>query len=301
MARAQGPDPAAAADLFHQGRLAMSEASYEVACAKFAESERLDPRVGTLINLALCEEALGLVATARRYWEQATDLARATGDARVTYTTDRFDAIDAKVPRLTVRLAGAAPPGTTVRRDDVELGPASLGTALPVDPGKHTVFAVAAHRSDGPAITVELAEGESKDIAVQVGEALPEASAPAAPTPTAGSTNGSVRLAAIASGAAGVVGLGLGTYFGIQAAAHESGSPGVCHGDVCDGQGASVRRGALQSADESTAAFVAGGALVAAGVVLWIVAPTRMPGQLSVGVAPSVVGHGAGARFVASF
>jgi hypothetical protein len=286
----------------------MTEASYEIACAKFAESERLDPRVGTLINLALCEEALGLVATARRYWEQATDLARATGDARVTYTTDRFDAIDGKVPRLTVRLAGAVPPGTIVRRDDVELGLASLGTALPVDPGKHTVFAIAAHRADGPVIMVELHEGESKDIAVEVGAAVPEApevrvtsAQPVAAPPAAGGTKASVRLAAIASGAAGAVGLGLGTYFGFQAVAHQTGSPGVCHGDVCDGEGAAVRRGAIQSADESTVAFVAGGALVAAGVVLWIVAPTRIPGRPSVEIAPSIVGHSVGARLVADF
>jgi len=308
-ARAQGSDPAAAADLFHEGRVAMSSQSYDVACAKFAESERLDPRVGTLINLAVCEEALGRVATARRYWEQATDLAKATGDARVAYTTEQLGAIDRRVPRLTVRLGASAPPGTMAHRDDVELGPASLGTPLPVDPGTHSVFAVAAHHADGPVTVVEIQEGESKEVAVETGDALPEPAAEApivlppgvAPERASGRPVSTTRIAAITSGAAGIVGVGLGAYFGLQAVAHESGAPGICHGQTCNEQGATVRRGAIQSADESTAAFVVGGALLAAGVVLWLVAPARAQSLPTVGIAPGVVGQGAGARVVGSF
>jgi hypothetical protein len=308
-AEAQGSDPAAAADLFHEGRVAMASQSYGVACAKFAESERLDPRVGTLINLAQCEEALGLLATARRYWEQATDLAKATGDARVAYTTEQLGAIDHRVPRLTVRLGASAPPGTIAHRDDVELGAASLGTSLPVDPGKHSVFAAAAHHADGPVTVVELQAGESKEVVVEAGDALPEPAPeapvelphPLAPETAPARAAGPTRIAAIASGAAGVVGVGLGAYFGLQAIAHESGAPGVCHGQTCDAQGATVRRGAIQSADESTAAFVVGGALLAAGVVLWLVAPARAQTALTVGVAPDLVVRGAGAGVVGSF
>jgi hypothetical protein len=307
-ARAQGSDPAAAADLFHEGRVAMSTSNYALACGKFAESERLDPRVGTLINLALCEEALGLVATARRYWEQATDLANATGDSRVAYTTEQLGVIDRRVPRLVVRLGASAPAGTVVHRDDVELGAASLGARLPVDPGKHTVFAVAAHHADGPAVTVELGEGESKEVVVESGDLLPDASpepvvtVPAvSPAPKSEHSLGTVRRVALATGVAGVVGFGVGSYFGLQAIAHENGSPGVCHGQLCDAQGAAVRKGAIQSADESTGAFVVGGVLLAAGIAMWILAPASSTGEPSVALLPGVVGQGPGATFHGSF
>jgi hypothetical protein len=307
-ARAQGPDPAAAADLFHEGREAMSTHSYVVACGKFAESQRLDPRVGTLINLALCEEALGLVATARQHWEQATDLAQATGDTRVAYTTERLGIMDRRVPRLIVRLGTSAPPGTVVHRDDVELGAASLGVWLPVDPGKHTVFAGAGHHADGPVTMVELREGESKEVVVETGDLLQDAiPSPVVTVPTMAPALGAehplatMRRVALATSVAGVVGLGVGSYFGLQAIAHANGSPGVCHGQVCDAQGATVRRGAIQSADEATVAFVVGGALVAAGIAMWILAPAPSALEPSIGVVPGVVGLGPGASIQGVF
>jgi hypothetical protein len=178
-----------------------------------------------------------------------------------------------------------------------------------VDPGKHSVFAIAAHHANGPVTTIELLAGESKEIVVEVGEALPEAvpegpiptAPPIVPMPVGARPMGAARILAIGSGAAGVVGLGLGAYFGLQAVAHQSGSPGICHGQVCDEQGTSVRRGALQSADESTAAFVVAGALVAAGVVLWLAAPARVPMRPMVGLVPGGTGHAAGASVVARF
>jgi hypothetical protein len=308
VAHAQAVDPGAAVDLFHQGRAAMAAGSYDVACAKFAESERFDPRVGTLINSALCEEARRGLSTARRYWEQATDLARATGDARIAYTTEHFDAIDRRVPRLTIRLAANAPADAVVHRDDVALGAASLGTALPVDPGAHAIVAVASHHADGAIVDVTLAEGESKEIVVGPGDPIPEAAAPdpepaspptasPATTPEPKRALGPWRIAAIATGSAGVIGLGLGTYFGVRALDGKNGSPGTCTGDVCDTAGSAARRDAIRSADTSTVAFIAGGALVAAGVVLWLAAPAESHAPASVGVVPGVGGASLVGRF----
>jgi hypothetical protein len=287
---ADGPDPAAAADLFREGRAALADKDYERACAKFAESQRLDARVGTLINLAVCEEALNRLASARQHWEQATDLGRATSDARAEYTMERFTAIDKRVPRLLVRLAASAPPESVVRRDGVELGAASLGTPLPVDPGAHTVIGAAPGHEDGAPLLVELKESESREIEVAPGPALPEpprsapARAPAAPERAR--PFGALRTAAIAAGATGVVGLGLGTYFGIKAIDGKSGAPGVCHGDVCDAVGSGVRKDALRAGNAATASFIVGGGLLAAGIVMWFLAPARRAGSLS--LAPSV-------------
>ncbi len=64
-ARADGDPPPPAEALFREGREAMKRGDYAVACPKFEESQKLDPANGTLLNLALCEEALGHPERAR--------------------------------------------------------------------------------------------------------------------------------------------------------------------------------------------------------------------------------------------
>src|SRR5687767_9143297 len=55
-ASAQTHDAAAATQLFQEGRDLLKQGKHAAACAKLAESQRLDARVGTLLNLADCEE-----------------------------------------------------------------------------------------------------------------------------------------------------------------------------------------------------------------------------------------------------
>jgi hypothetical protein len=49
------------------------------ACDKFEESLRLDPALGTLLNLAECEHSAGDLVNACRLWRAAADEARAAG------------------------------------------------------------------------------------------------------------------------------------------------------------------------------------------------------------------------------
>src|SRR5258706_12849365 len=63
-ARAEGSDPAAAEVLFRQGRALADKGDYQGACAKFRESGRLDPAIGTTFNIADCDERLGHLAQA---------------------------------------------------------------------------------------------------------------------------------------------------------------------------------------------------------------------------------------------
>src|SRR5687767_11843809 len=74
-ASAQPPqgDAAASEALFREGRRLMKAGDYEGACPKLEESLRLDPALGTLFNLASCEEQLGRWATAWQHWRQAAD------------------------------------------------------------------------------------------------------------------------------------------------------------------------------------------------------------------------------------
>jgi serine/threonine-protein kinase len=91
-----------------------------------------------------------------------------------------------------------------------------------------------------------------------------------------------MRLAAIGVGAAGVVGVGVGTVFGIVALGKRSDLDRLCPGypRCVDSQRSDVQGNyddAKHAATISTVGFVLGGVLVAGGVVLWLVAPGRAP------------------------
>ena len=127
--------------LFEEGRVLLEAKKYPEACAKFAESQRLDPGGGTFLNLALCHELEGKTATA---W---TELKEALGQAARDGRSDREDlarehlaAIEPRLVRVQVLVPEKIKPRSpTVSLDDSKLAPAAWGTAIVVDPGHHRV------------------------------------------------------------------------------------------------------------------------------------------------------------------
>ena len=57
----------------------MQAGRFAEACPKFEESMRLDPAIGTLLNLARCYESMGDVPAACQRYAQAEALANAEG------------------------------------------------------------------------------------------------------------------------------------------------------------------------------------------------------------------------------
>lgn len=136
--KAWARDPAAAETLYRSAKDASKRGDWDTACAQFAESQRLDPAPGTLINLADCEERRGLIAMAWTHFTEAQWQFR-PGDARAEFAKQRADALDKRVPRITIRLEAETPSDVKVFRDDQELGAPSIGVALPVEPGPHVI------------------------------------------------------------------------------------------------------------------------------------------------------------------
>lgn len=297
---AQPRNPQAATEFFAHGREAVKKSDFAAAARFFAESQSLDPKVGTLLNLADSEEHVSQLASARQHWQQAVDLAHSLGDERENLAKDRFVAVDKRVPKLTLKAPANAPAGMTVKRDGVEFGAVGYGIPLPADPGEHTIMISAPGRV-ARAFHVELKEGEQKevqlDFAPQGAEApVPLTARPTTPTvaatPAAAveaaheppkprpeeptSSSGPRKTLAYAVGGLGIVGLGVGTIFGLQAMSKNSASNADNHcTNGCDTVGKSARNDALSAARVSTVAFVLGGAALAAGVVLFVTAPTE--------------------------
>ncbi len=158
-ARARAAEPREqqlAQALFDDARHLMEAKRYPEACPKLAESQRLDPGGGTLLNLAVCHEKEGKYASAQAELQDA--LRQATKDGRKDrqdLARERLAVVDAKVPRVSVVVdAEADVEGLEVRLDGLGLRRAAWGVALPVDPGLHRVEAgapgAATWRSDVP-------------------------------------------------------------------------------------------------------------------------------------------------------
>jgi hypothetical protein len=166
------------------------------------------------------------------------------------------------------------------------------GSGIPIDPGLHTfTFEVAGQ----PAVEQSFVIGEGqKDrhetvtLGAAVAPAPSAAPSPMAPmlvvpvvTPT--STGRDQRIVSVAVGTVGVVGLGIGAVFGAVAASDWSSAKAYCAGKSrsCQtgGPGAEDEASAQSKATVSTVGFIAGGALAAAGVVLFLTAPRRSSGD----------------------
>jgi hypothetical protein len=168
-----GRERAGAEALFEAGHAAMDAGDYDTACQKFEASLELDPAPGTLMNLGNCEEKRGRFASA---WERyiAAERELPEDDRRAEFAREKIVELDPKVPRLTIVLAEDAPETTEVRRESVNLT-GSLGVALPLDPGSYVIEAKA-EGYEPRHFDVELAAGETRELVVEPGDALPAAS-----------------------------------------------------------------------------------------------------------------------------
>ncbi len=192
---APASDPVAAETLFQEGRRLLKEGDIFSARGKFAESLRLDPAVGTLANLAECEEALGRTASAWQHWRQAADQMSAR-DRRRRQALARAGRLEKIVPRIQVSLTPGAPAATRVERDGVVLGEASFGLPFPVDPGHHVVI-VSTPDHWPSRIDMILSEGESRVLEVEPGPSLDPTTPAVAPPPTVGARPSGKAVAAL--------------------------------------------------------------------------------------------------------
>jgi hypothetical protein len=275
-------DRVAAETLFRDGKDLASQGKIAEACPKFAESERLDPKVGTQVYLATCHEQQGKTASAwMEFNEAANQASRAHQPDREKLARDHVAALEQKLSRMAITVA-SAPPGMQVKLDGEVLGQAALGTSMPMDPGDHTINVTAPNKKPY-ARTLTLPAGPTMlavDIALE--DQAPAAVAPPvaqkpAPAPVVVEGGSGTRTLGYAVGVVGLVGLGVGSYFGIHAASQKSDADKLCSGMYCSQAGLDQQSDASASARISTIAFGVGIVGVAAGVVLILVAHPSTP------------------------
>jgi hypothetical protein len=263
----------------------MEAKRFEEALPWFIESERLDPAAGTLMNLATCEEKLGRVASAWQHWKEAAD-ALGPSDDRMPLARSHVEALEPRLPRLAISLASGRDEGARVLRDDVELGPATQGVALPVDPGRHTVVVqMPGHRAER--FVVSLQEGETKQLEVH-----PGAIEPATPPAQRGAADWP-RTAGWVMAGTGVAGVGAAAVTGFMLLDRKKALDADCPNKTCLTQeGLDAASSARTLTAVNTAAWIAGGVGLGLGAYLLISTAPRDKGRTA--VAPSFSGDGFG-------
>src|SRR5690349_11176240 len=71
---------AAAEALYEEGKRLINDHRYQEALDKLLASQRLDPALGTLLNIGYCYERLDRTASAWASYNEVVGLAAATGD-----------------------------------------------------------------------------------------------------------------------------------------------------------------------------------------------------------------------------
>src|SRR5687768_18046990 len=98
---------AAAEALFDHAKRLHAAGRYAEACPKFAESQKLDAGVGTLLYLADCYEKIGQTASAWAGFREAAAAAKNAGqEEREKIARDRAAGLEPQLSRLTITVEG---------------------------------------------------------------------------------------------------------------------------------------------------------------------------------------------------
>jgi len=312
-APARGAEPttgerAIAESLYDRARRQMDEGQVTAACDSFAESQRLDPGTGTLLNLASCHETAGKLATAWvEFREAIAALRHDKRTDRLRYALDHVAAIEPRLAYVTISVPesaqGHAP---VVTLDGRVLGPAAWGVEVPLDAGWHEV--VAQFDTGGPwRATIKVRDGQRRRLdipsqvemagvrIVDVDDGVPVSSERASPRFSPPPPNDSSELAAeggasrpgsrvvgLVAGGAGILALGAGAYAGWRARDLWRQRNQACPMDTCTEEGARMGARAQSAATVATWTVVGGvAALGAAALLLLWPSPPRSVGKTS--------------------
>lgn len=214
--------------LFKEGKKLLAERQIQAACLKFESSYRIDPAPGTLLNLAMCHEQDGKLATAWGEFNESLQIAKKTNRAdRAKIAREHISAIEPLLSRFVVIVPeGATKIGMVVEMDGVPLEEGAWGTAMPIDAGDHKAIVKAPkHKSWEKLVAVE--HGKVATVVIPKLERV----ADPAPPDAGGRWKKPVGFSTLGLSA---VLLGIGGYFGARALSIGGDVNASCKQLVCD-------------------------------------------------------------------
>jgi tetratricopeptide (TPR) repeat protein len=296
-------DKSKADTLFKQGKKWMSEKKYSEACEAFEQSMKLDPGIGTQLNIAKCYEDWGKLARALRAYQAAERMAKDANDSRADKIEGLVTEIDTQVPRLTIHVPkGAVTTGVTIDGATVD----DFSQPVTLDPGPHTIVYPTAEGGKKTKV-VPVDRGSSSEVTIDLPVTASHEPPPPPPPPPPKRTvvttdpGHGYRLAAYGVGGAGVAAIAVSSYLTLSARgkyndALKAHCGGVTNG--CDDIGLTQTHDARHQANIATVVFSVGLAAVGGGVALYMLAPKGKPVEnaedAALYIVPSVSSDGAG-------
>jgi type III secretion system FlhB-like substrate exporter len=269
------PDPKIekADRLFAEGK-ALLGSNLLQACAKFDASLRENPAaIGTLLNVALCDEKLGRVASAVAMFSEARDRAKEQGlPEHVRAAEEHIAKLAPDVPHVAIKLTEQLPE-TRILVDDTLIAPDAIGNVA-VDPGERVIVVSAPARLPYRT-TLVIATAEHRDVVIPA----------LARSVTVTSSRSRIgQITAIVGGAAFGTGVGIGVY--ARHLHHEQFDSGHCtsdpvKGDRCDAEGQTQTERARTIGNVGTVIGVAGLVTAGVGAYLWFRSPRSTPHDTS--------------------
>jgi hypothetical protein len=285
-------DPAEA--LFNKGVDAMEAGKLDEACPAIAESQRLDPRIGTLFTLAECESRRDKNAAALGYYREFLRQYEALPEAQKTRQAARKKIADEALPRLAGKVGQLSvegvPAGAELLLDGKKLDPASL-QGIPVEPGEHKLLVRQGSLERTTALSLQA--GETRTVTPALPEPPPQPP-PGAPPPHDPPPKRPSALPFYVAAGVGAAGLVVGTVGGVLALSSKGTADKECVNLVCSRQGMDAVESGRFRANLSTVGVSVGLLGAGAALGLWLSGVSAPARAGSLRVAPVIAANQAG-------
>jgi len=264
--------------LFDEGKTLFAEGNYGKACDKLAASYKLAQLSSTRGLLAACYEKIGKLASAWVAYRDSAAIADRQGNAeRAQAARDKAAELEPKLAKLAI--VGKLD-GVEITIDGVAQPRAALDTPLPIDGGPHVIAADAVGWKRWQA-TIDIADGEKQRTVVPALVADP-AELEAAKGGGGFKKLPPRKLAGLGLAGGGAVTLGVAVAFGVAAKLEWNGAHCTSDGLCPDLDAKAKADSAARTANIATVLGVAGVALAATGVVLYVTGPKKKEARVVV-------------------
>lgn len=216
----------------------------------------------------------------------------------------RVDQVNASLPTVVIEAkdgSGNDLAAVKVTMDGDVLTEKLDGSALSIDPGAHTfTFEVAGQPPVTKQLVIREGQKDRREV-LQFGAPAPATATPTATQATQATPNPAIetsvdqvssssgntqRTLALVAGGVGVVGVAVGSIFGLQSMSKHSDAEKKCPGACPDQAGVDLWNEARTAGNISTIAFAVGGVGLATGAILWFTAKPSRSSSVQAQVGP---------------
>jgi hypothetical protein len=306
---AEAQNAAQAEQLFNEAKSLFAAGKTREACEAWEASQRLDPSLATLTNVANCREKANDLATAWEAWVSVERQTSGLGKYENLNNTakTRAAALEPRLSYLTINVPDEVRiEGLVVLRDGVQIDPGAWNRALPIDGGKHMISGRAPGHETWSTTVVLNPEGDKQSVEVPRFKAIRN--------PTGGGKTVVIERTEpsmfttrrkIALGVAGgaLVGVAAGVVFGLSSARSADKAESLCPDINCTRfeEANALNKKSRDQALYANVGFGLGAAAAAGAVVLWFIGKPEQPSPAGAAITPNIGARQVGASITFHF